>query len=133
MQTLQHMFQAETGNDSEDEYPKLDPLIDKSPQIEKKVLLKKSATKVYDLKKDKLFVTKSICLITQFPFVTAPRQFLKQLHDAMTMPTHDQLPVESYIYNILYEVPLPPPGRSMKFYGTHTPVFCQRPGMYVRL
>ncbi|KAL0962627.1 hypothetical protein UPYG_G00342960 [Umbra pygmaea] len=37
-------------------------------------------------------------------------------------------PLESYVHNILYEVPLPPPGRSLKFHGVYEPIVCQRPG-----
>ncbi|MGH0134292.1 UNVERIFIED_CONTAM: hypothetical protein FKN15_027075 [Acipenser sinensis] len=35
--------------------------------------------------------------------------------------------LESYIFNILYEVPLPPSGRSLKFSGVYGPIICQRP------
>lgn len=76
-----------------------------------------------------LYVSKSICLITPLPFMQACKKFLIQLYKAVTSQQPPPLPLESYIHNILYEVPLPPPGRSLKFYGVYEPVICQRPGL----
>lgn len=59
----------------------------------------------------------------------ACRRFLSQLHRAVTAATAPPLPLESYIHNILYEVPLPAPGRSLKFHGVYEPIVCQRPGL----
>ncbi|XP_075408025.1 DENN domain-containing protein 5B isoform X2 [Tenrec ecaudatus] len=83
----------------------------------------------YDISRDTLYVSKSMCLITPLPFMQACKKFLAQLHAAVTSPQPPPLPLESYIHNILYEVPLPPPGRSLKFYGVYEPVICQRPGL----
>lgn len=82
----------------------------------------------YDISRDTLYVSKSICLITPLPFMQACKKFLIQLYKAVTSQQPPPLPLESYIHNILYEVPLPPPGRSLKFYGVYEPVICQRPG-----
>ncbi|XP_064417696.1 DENN domain-containing protein 5B [Latimeria chalumnae] len=82
----------------------------------------------YDISRDTLYVSKCICLITPLPFMRACRKFLSQLHRAVTSQQPPPLPLESYIHNILYEVPLPPPGRSLKFYGVYEPIVCQRPG-----
>ncbi|ELV10917.1 DENN domain-containing protein 5B [Tupaia chinensis] len=82
----------------------------------------------YDITRDTLYVSKSICLITPLPFMQACKKFLIQLYKAVTSQQPPPLPLESYIHNILYEVPLPPPGRSLKFYGVYEPVICQRPG-----
>uniref|UniRef100_A0A668A7C5 DENN/MADD domain containing 5B n=1 Tax=Myripristis murdjan TaxID=586833 RepID=A0A668A7C5_9TELE len=71
----------------------------------------------------------ALCLITPMPFMHACRRFLSQLHRAVTAATAPPLPLESYVHNILYEVPLPPPGRSLKFHGVYEPVVCQRPGL----
>uniref|UniRef100_A0A3B3B4J1 DENN/MADD domain containing 5A n=1 Tax=Oryzias melastigma TaxID=30732 RepID=A0A3B3B4J1_ORYME len=60
-------------------------------------------------------------------FEEACRKVLQQLHQAVTSPQPPPLPLESYIFNILYEVPLPPPGRSLKFSGVYGPIVCQRP------
>ncbi|XP_072510476.1 DENN domain-containing protein 5B isoform X4 [Notamacropus eugenii] len=82
----------------------------------------------YDISRDTLYVSKSICLITPLPFMQACKKFLLQLYKAVSSQQPPPLPLESYIHNILYEVPLPPPGRSLKFYGVYEPVICQRPG-----
>ncbi|XP_070266581.1 DENN domain-containing protein 5B isoform X2 [Myotis yumanensis] len=91
-------------------------------------LLKLQRYNSYDISRDTLYVSKSICLITPLPFMQACKKFLLQLYRAVTSQQPPPLPLESYIHNILYEVPLPPPGRSLKFYGVYEPVICQRPG-----
>ncbi|XP_034636136.1 DENN domain-containing protein 5B isoform X4 [Trachemys scripta elegans] len=82
----------------------------------------------YDISRDTLYVSKCICLITPLPFMQACKKFLIQLYKAVTSQQPPPLPLESYIHNVLYEVPLPPPGRSLKFYGVYEPIICQRPG-----
>uniref|UniRef100_A0A667Z4K9 DENN/MADD domain containing 5B n=1 Tax=Myripristis murdjan TaxID=586833 RepID=A0A667Z4K9_9TELE len=82
----------------------------------------------FDPARDTLYVSKALCLLTPLPFLQAARQFLSQLHQAVTSHTAPPLPLESYIHNILYEVPLPPPGRSLRFHGVQGPIMCQRPG-----
>uniref|UniRef100_A0A8C5DY59 DENN domain-containing protein 5B-like n=1 Tax=Gouania willdenowi TaxID=441366 RepID=A0A8C5DY59_GOUWI len=82
----------------------------------------------FDSSRDTLYVSKALCLITPLPFLQASRQFLAQLHQSVTSQTAPPLPLESYIHNILYEVPLPPPGKSLKFHGVQGPIVCQRPG-----
>ncbi|KAK6630277.1 hypothetical protein RUM44_004944 [Polyplax serrata] len=85
----------------------------------------------YDCKKDILYVTKTIVVIMQLPFVTASYKFLSTLHKyAFTKPeVPDQLSLESYIYNFLYEIPLPQPGRSVQFQlvNTQENLIIQRP------
>jgi len=64
-----------------------------------------------------LYATKSICVVMSHPFHRASESLLRHilsvaLHSAHSLPvssTHP-LPVESHIFNMLYEVPLPPPG-----------------------
>uniref|UniRef100_A0A8D3D668 DENN domain-containing protein 5B n=1 Tax=Scophthalmus maximus TaxID=52904 RepID=A0A8D3D668_SCOMX len=82
----------------------------------------------YDSSRDSLYVSKALCLITPMPFMYACRHFLSQLHRAVTAAAAPPLPLESYIHNILYEVPLPAPGRTLKFHGVYEPIVCQRPG-----
>uniref|UniRef100_A0A671MNV3 DENN domain-containing protein 5B n=1 Tax=Sinocyclocheilus anshuiensis TaxID=1608454 RepID=A0A671MNV3_9TELE len=83
----------------------------------------------YDSVRDTLYVSKAMCLITPMPFMHACKHFLSQVHRAVISHQPPPLPLESYIYNILYEVPLPPPGRSLKFHGVYEPILCQRPGV----
>uniref|UniRef100_A0A8C7SVA3 DENN domain containing 5A n=1 Tax=Oncorhynchus mykiss TaxID=8022 RepID=A0A8C7SVA3_ONCMY len=81
----------------------------------------------YDISRDTLYVSKCICLIAPMAFPQACRKVLQQLHQAVSSIQPPPLPLESYVYNILYEVPLPPAGRSLKFSGVYGPVVCQRP------
>ncbi|KAL2102240.1 hypothetical protein ACEWY4_001408 [Coilia grayii] len=83
----------------------------------------------YDATRDTLYVSKALCLITPMPFMHACRRFLAQLHRAVTAEQPPPLPLESYVHNVLYEVPLPPPGRSLKFHGVYEPIVCQRPSL----
>ncbi|XP_051917570.1 DENN domain-containing protein 5B-like isoform X2 [Hippocampus zosterae] len=82
----------------------------------------------FDPSHDTLYVSKALCLLTPLPFLGASQHFLSQLHQAVASQTAPPLPLESYIHNILYEVPLPPPGRSLRFHGVQGPILCQRPG-----
>uniref|UniRef100_A0A3B3ZXU3 UDENN domain-containing protein n=1 Tax=Periophthalmus magnuspinnatus TaxID=409849 RepID=A0A3B3ZXU3_9GOBI len=75
-----------------------------------------------------LYVSKALCVIAPLPFMGACRSFLWQLHRAVMSETPPPLPLESYVYNLLYEVPLPAPGRSLRFQGVYEPIVCQRPG-----
>ncbi|XP_031443252.1 DENN domain-containing protein 5A isoform X2 [Clupea harengus] len=81
----------------------------------------------YDITRDTLYVSKCICLLAPLAFQSACQKVLEQLHRAATSPQPPPLPLESYVYNVLYEVPLPPAGRSLRFSGIYAPVVCQRP------
>ncbi|XP_015910435.1 DENN domain-containing protein 5A isoform X2 [Parasteatoda tepidariorum] len=83
---------------------------------------------LFDLSRDILFVTKCICLITQLPVVVTCRKFLEGLHNQVMTRDLPAMSLESYVYNILFEVPLPPPNRSLKFTCFGQQVLCQRPG-----
>lgn len=74
----------------------------------------RSAMNYYDHTKDILQVTKSIALVMQKPFVQASETFLIGLYRSWM----EQGPVslESQIYNLLYEVSVPRPGRSLSFH-----------------
>ncbi|XP_060796934.1 DENN domain-containing protein 5A [Neoarius graeffei] len=106
MQTLYHMHNAEQHHDTQARLQRFDS---------------------YDIGRDTLFVSKCICLMAPMAFAQASRKILEQLHQAVTSAQPPPLPLDSYVYNILYEVPLPPAGRSLKFSGVYAPVVCQRP------
>uniref|UniRef100_A0AAQ5ZLN8 DENN/MADD domain containing 5A n=1 Tax=Amphiprion ocellaris TaxID=80972 RepID=A0AAQ5ZLN8_AMPOC len=115
MQTLYHMHNRHPHSQPR-------PMLHAAPSISR---LQRFNS--YDISRDTLYVSKCICLITPMAFAQACRKVLLQLHQAVTSPQPPPLPLESYIYNILYEVPLPPSGRSLKFSGVYGPVVCQRP------
>ncbi|XP_041075213.1 DENN domain-containing protein 5A-like isoform X4 [Polyodon spathula] len=122
MQTLYHMHNA-------DQYDILhtSPTTGKDSASHGTPVTKLQRFNSYDISRDTLYVSKCICLITPMSFFQACRKILQQLHQAVTSPQPPPLPLESYIFNILYEVPLPPSGRSLKFSGVYGPIICQRP------
>uniref|UniRef100_H3CVF5 DENN domain containing 5A n=1 Tax=Tetraodon nigroviridis TaxID=99883 RepID=H3CVF5_TETNG len=134
MQTLYHMHNAEQydilhtpilppgSEEQRHQHAHLRPVLHAAPAISR---LQRFNS--YDISRDTLYVSKCICLITPMAFPQACRKVLQQLHQAVSSPSPPPLPLESYIYNILYEVPLPPSGRSLKFSGVYGPVVCQRP------
>ncbi|KAM8973039.1 DENN domain-containing protein 5B isoform 3-T3 [Pelodytes ibericus] len=129
MQTLYHMHNAEHGNGVyASSSCSMDSLVSSLDDGDATSLTKLQRYNSYDISKDTLYVSKCICLITPLPFMQPCKKFLTQLYKAVTSPQPPPLPLESYIHNILYEVPLPPPGRSLKFYGVYEPIVCQRPG-----
>ncbi|XP_064629809.1 DENN domain-containing protein 5B-like isoform X3 [Lineus longissimus] len=128
MQTLHAMHLAELSNDqSRTLYSHLGPVHERSPKSKQKHGV--NMANFYDISKDTLYVTKCICILSQMPFVTSIKEFLSTLHSAVIGREKPPLPLESYVYNILYEVPLPPPGRSMKFSVLNKSIYCQRPGI----
>ncbi|XP_043260512.1 DENN domain-containing protein 5B isoform X2 [Colletes gigas] len=70
----------------------------------------------YDSTKDKLLVTKSISLLCQQPYLHAAKTFLTNLYKCVPRHPGPGLSLESYVYNILYNVPVPLPGKSLKFF-----------------
>uniref|UniRef100_A0A671MPZ7 DENN domain-containing protein 5B n=1 Tax=Sinocyclocheilus anshuiensis TaxID=1608454 RepID=A0A671MPZ7_9TELE len=137
MQTLLQMHQAE-HNASAHNCPSMDSLASSLDEVESPSSTSSSqggrrscgcSGEGYDSVRDTLYVSKAMCLITPMPFMHACKHFLSQVHRAVISHQPPPLPLESYIYNILYEVPLPPPGRSLKFHGVYEPILCQRPGV----
>ncbi|KAJ1165792.1 hypothetical protein NDU88_006209 [Pleurodeles waltl] len=130
MQTLYQMHNAEHYSSvCASSSCSMDSLASSTDEGDATSLAKLNQYNSYDISKDTLYVSKCICLITPLPFMQACRKFLSQLHKAVTSQQPPPLPLESYIHNILYEVPLPPPGRSLKLYGVYEPIVCQRPGL----
>ncbi|KAM6436707.1 DENN domain-containing protein 5B isoform 2-T2 [Liasis olivaceus] len=129
MQTLYQMHNAEQCNSvCASSSCSMDSLASSLDEGDSTSLAKMQRYNSYDINRDTLYVSKCICLIAPLPFMQACKKFLIQLYKAVTSQQPPPLPLESYIHNILYEVPLPPPGRSLKFYGVYEPIVCQRPG-----
>ncbi|XP_020280148.1 DENN domain-containing protein 5B isoform X2 [Pseudomyrmex gracilis] len=70
----------------------------------------------YDSTKDKLLVTKSISLLCQQPYLHAAKTFLTNLYKCVPRHPGPGLSLESYVYNLLYNVPVPLSGKSLKFF-----------------
>ncbi|EFA02072.1 DENN domain-containing protein 5B [Tribolium castaneum] len=74
-----------------------------------------AALTYYDISKDKLFVSKSISLICQTAYVQAAKIFLENLFRCVPKRAVSSagLSLESYVFNLIYEVQLPAPGKSL--------------------
>ncbi|XP_073965570.1 DENN domain containing pinstripe isoform X2 [Choristoneura fumiferana] len=75
-----------------------------------------AALTYYDIAKDKLYVAKSIALICQYPYVRVAQLFLENLYRSLPRQPGPGLSPESYVYNLLYEVPVPLPGQALRLY-----------------
>ena len=71
----------------------------------------------FDRREDQLFSLKCLCLVTATPIHRPCKAFLEQLVAVTTGSHTPTLPVESYLYNLLYEVTLPEPGKFLRFSG----------------
>ncbi|CAK8683308.1 unnamed protein product [Clavelina lepadiformis] len=85
----------------------------------------------------KIFVQKCAGFITQLALINTCEKVLKSLYksfvtnqSANVQPSNNALPIESYIYNLLYEVPQLTPGCSLKLscMGHVDPVIVHQPG-----
>ncbi|KAL9650377.1 hypothetical protein ABK040_016444 [Willaertia magna] len=66
-------------------------------------------------KKLTLYMSKSICIISHYPFYNIFKFFLTQLFRISVTPS--KIPLERYISNFLTEIPLPPQGQIQVHYG----------------
>uniref|UniRef100_A0A4W5NQV6 DENN/MADD domain containing 5B n=1 Tax=Hucho hucho TaxID=62062 RepID=A0A4W5NQV6_9TELE len=131
MQTLYQMHQAENPSSAtSSSSSSMDSLASSLDEADSpsSSSCRSAACGGYDASRDTLYVSKALCLITPMPFMHACHSFLSQVHRAVMADLPPPLPLESYVHNVLYEVPLPPPGRSLKFHGVYEPIVCQRPG-----
>ncbi|XP_075214645.1 DENN domain containing pinstripe isoform X2 [Lycorma delicatula] len=114
MQTLQAMHWAELSSGQ----PRTKPPDHNTRSLPRHFKLTahrpKAAQSYYDHSKDTLYVTKSITLISQMPYVRAARLFLSGLYRCWK--DQHSLSLESYVYNLLYQVTIPQPGRSLTFH-----------------
>lgn len=135
MHTLQSMYITELSS-SQGSLRRQDPLSRSLPRHfrlgdEDK---NSSAASFYDIQKDTLYVTKSITLICQFPYAHVAEVFLTNLYKCLPRSPGARLSLESYIYNILYDVKVPDYGKSIRIYlppeqPSHSPMntILQRP------
>ncbi|CAD5117864.1 DgyrCDS6609 [Dimorphilus gyrociliatus] len=128
MNTLLAMHMAELENiQSKTLQPHLGERVYKiSPKIKRKA----SSTNVrsYSLAEDTLYATKVLCVLSRLPFIDVMQKILSALYRVVMGLDKVELNLESYIYNILYEIPCPTPASSVSFKsGAHT-IVCQRPG-----
>lgn len=118
MQTLQSMYITELSS-SQGSLRRQDPLSRSLPRhfrLGDDDKNHDSAASFYDIQKDTLYVTKSITLICQFPYSHVAEVFLNNLYKCLPRAPGARLSLESYIYNILYDVKVPDYGKSIRVY-----------------
>ena len=71
----------------------------------------------FDSSRDTLFATKCLCLISSHPIVKPLQAYLEQLYAITAGGKEAQLPVESYLFNLLYKIPMPRPGHKIVITG----------------
>lgn len=67
--------------------------------------------------KDQLYAPKCLCFVTTLPIFRPLKMYLEQLYAVTVGQVSCELPVASYLYNILYEISPPSPGKILKFKG----------------
>lgn len=134
VQVLQDMYMAElalssTKTRSHSAVPFHDTVEGINLNLQNKLPDSPAKMKLYDSEKHNLLVSKCLCLVMPLPFVNAARTCLSKLYHGGLNEGDLSLTLECYIYNLIYEVPLPPPGRNMKFTCIMEDILCQRPGL----
>ena len=81
----------------------------------------------YDYRKDSLYVSKSISLVTPHSFVNTSSKVLSSIYKFISRSDYDIHVLESFIYNLLYDIPLPSPGRSVRFWSLGSEAFISLP------
>ncbi|CAF0736302.1 unnamed protein product [Brachionus calyciflorus] len=76
-----------------------------------------SPTKVshYNILKDRLYASKCICIVSQYPFNRSFQKILQTLFDMVEKTDLLGINLESHLYNLIYELPMPLHGQIMKF------------------
>ena len=65
----------------------------------------------------------------QQPFISAAETFLRELHKIAMNEIDLALQTESFVYNVLFEVPAPPPGRTLRFSCGGVSITSQQPNI----
>jgi DENN domain-containing protein 5 len=99
-----------------------------------------TAAGYYDIGKDKLYVAKCITLVCQVAYAHLAELFLTNLYKCLPRHPGPGLSLESYVYNILYEITIPQPGQSIRVYlpppnpyQPPMPTIIQRPSVETEL
>jgi hypothetical protein len=70
----------------------------------------------YSTQRDRLYAAKCICIISQYPFNRAFSKVLHTLYDMVEKTDLLGINLESHLYNLIYDIPLPPLGSNLKFH-----------------
>jgi hypothetical protein len=81
----------------------------------------------YSMFRDKLYTSKCICIISQYPFNNSFKKILSTLYDMVEKTDLLGINLESHLYNIIYELPMPEHGKLVKFNIGCTSVVARMP------
>ncbi len=109
MQTLQTMYEADMSSICNVS------LSSSSGHMSSQFLSKKSLFS-YNANRDKLYAAKCICVLSQMPFNFSFYKILHTLYDMVKNMDLLGISLESHLYNLLYELPQPLPGKLMQFF-----------------
>jgi hypothetical protein len=77
--------------------------------------------------KDSVYVSKCLCTVSAYPVILPLRDFLGQLvHSIHTDATLD-MPLESFLYQLLFQVTMPSPGQKITFQGPQRKISWEYP------
>lgn len=88
-----------------------------------------SPTKIchYNILKDRLYASKCICLISQYPFNKTFNKILHTLYDMVEKTDLLGIDIESHLYNLIYEIPMPANGQIVRFQVGCRPITAYMP------
>lgn len=81
----------------------------------------------YDYRKSVLYVTKAIALVLSEPLVFAAEKVLTSMQKYICKNDYDLQVLEALVFNLIYDIPLPSPGRSVKFWSLGDVVLLSMP------
>ena len=80
----------------------------------------------YNIFKDRLYSSKCICLISQYPFNKPFSKILHTLYDMVEQTDLLGISLESHLYNLIYDIPSPTYGRLLRFH-----IGCKATNLYL--
>ncbi|XP_028967875.1 DENN domain-containing protein 5B [Galendromus occidentalis] len=133
LQTLQQMYLAELNESRAQNSGIISRSLPRSfrllsPKLATKKVHNEPTGSLYDPNKDTLYVTKAICLISSVPIVSVAKVILQTLYRMITAIESPPLPYECYLYNVLYELPMPDRGKSVQLCYPYDEIIFQMPG-----
>lgn len=108
---------------------KLLDIIKSQEQITKNALIVSESDEGLQKGGGSLCVQKCICFTSSFPHVSPLKQYLLQLHKTTIGRQKLSLPFETYLSNLLYDVPAPLPGKTIQFHAPLSKLTCRMPGV----
>lgn len=108
---------------------KLLDVVKNQEQIAENALIVSESDESLQKRGGSLCVQKCICFTSSFPHVSPLKQYLLQLHKTTVGEHKLSVPFETYLSNLLYDVPAPLPGKSIQFHAPLSKLTCKMPSI----